>query len=81
MYILQWLFEYEIKGLLMIVEISLLPTMVQQAIIQGEQINFVNQGKIITSTISHSTNENQTLYEWAMAYNGTDVSHIEFDNI
>ncbi|MDO4451191.1 MAG: hypothetical protein Q4B79_09600 [Moraxella sp.] len=65
----------------MIVEISLLPIMVQQAIMQGEQINFVNQGKIVTSTIGNPIDDNQTLYEWAMAYDGVDVSDIEFDEV
>ncbi|AWY21031.1 hypothetical protein LP123_11360 [Moraxella bovis] len=65
----------------MIVEISLLLIMVQQAIIQGEQINFVNQGKIVTSTIGNQMDNNQTLYEWAIAYDGADVSDIEFDEV
>lgn len=65
----------------MIVEISLLPIMVQQAIMQGEQINFVNQGKIVASTIGNQVDDNQTLYEWVMAYNGVDVSDIEFDEV
>lgn len=65
----------------MIVEISLLPIMVQKAIMQGEQINFTNQGKIITSTVGSPINDNQTLYEWAMNYDGVDVSDIEFDEV
>lgn len=65
----------------MIVEISLLPIMVQQAIMQGEQINFVSQGKIVASTIGNQADDNQTLYEWAMAYDGADVSDIEFDEV
>ncbi|OOR90280.1 hypothetical protein LP109_02580 [Moraxella bovis] len=65
----------------MIVEISLLLIMVQQAIIQGEQINFVNQGKIVASTIGNQMDNNQTLYEWAIAYDGADVSDIEFDEV
>ncbi len=66
----------------MIVEISTLPVLIQKALIQGEHINFTNHGKIIAHVVNDIPNENnQTLYEWAMAYDGVDVSDIEFDDV
>lgn len=67
----------------MIVEISSLPIFVQQAMMQGEQISFVNNGKIIAHAIQEikEPSDNTTLYEWAMAYDGVDVSDIEIDDV
>lgn len=66
---------------MMTIEINTLPNIVQKAIMQGERINFTNQGKIIACVVNEPKNDNLTLYEWAMAYDSVDVSDIELDEI
>ncbi len=46
----------------MIIEISTLPTIMQQAIIQGEHIDFVNNGKIIAHVVKNP-HDDMTLHE------------------
>ncbi|MDO5050534.1 MAG: hypothetical protein Q4D68_02235 [Moraxella equi] len=67
----------------MIIEISTLPTIVQQAMIQGRQIDFADNGKIIAHAIQgkKEPDDNMTLYEWAMMYDGVDVADIEIDEV
>lgn len=64
----------------MIIEISSLPIAIQNAIIQGEPINLTNNGKIIAHVVKN-LHDDMTLYEWAMTYDGVDVSDIDIDEI
>ncbi|WFF39062.1 hypothetical protein LU290_02185 [Moraxella nasibovis] len=66
---------------MMTVEINILPSIIQKAIMKGERINFANRGQIVAHVVNEPKNDNPTLYEWAMAYDGVDVADIEIDEV